>query len=263
MTGMKNILRALGTTTAAGLIVLLVAVPALAHPKVVSRSPEDGSTVDQPPSEVSVEFDEVVTNANLEVVDPCGSRVDDGDTQTLGYEASVGMSGDNAGTYSVRWEVISEDGHNVSGTWTFSSSGGDACPGSGGSSGGGNGSGSGGGGGSGSGGGGGSGGSTTGGGTASGGSGNGPTVASGGDSGNDAHKGKHAGHDGMGKGKDKKKKSKHNHHSADEPKEVELAAGGDEKSSDMPVDWLLISFAIAGLIGAAGGSIYASIMGPR
>lgn len=257
---MKNIRKGFGVAVAAGLIVLVAAAPALAHPKVVSRTPEDGSTVDQPPSEVSVEFDEAVTNADLNVFDPCGSQVDNGNPDVFLQTVTVGMSADKAGTYSVRWEVISEDGHNVSGSWTFASSGGSACPGSGGGDGNGDGNT------------GGSGGDQPGGGNDSGGDAT-TTGASGGDStatsdGSDGGGdktgtgGKHKGHN----DKDKKNKnSKHDHPKKDEPREVDLIAGGDDEggSSDIPVDWLLISFGIAALIGAAGGSIYASIVGPR
>jgi hypothetical protein len=172
---------------------------------------------------------------------------------------SVGVSADKAGTYSVAWVVVSEDGHNVRGDWTFTSSGGGACPGSGGGRKGGGGSD---GGSEGGGSGGGRGGGSSGGGSGSpgtgGGSGSGSTQASGGGGGDKA------GQDGP----KKNDKNKHADHDVakDEPREVDLVAGergGDKRSSDIPVDWLLISFGIAALIGAAGGSIYASIVGPR
>ena len=260
MGGMKNIRKGFGIAAAAGLILLVAAVPAFAHPKVVSRTPEDGSTVDQPPSEVEVEFDEVVRNASLHVFDPCGDQVDNGNAQVLANTVSVEMSADKAGTYTVHWEVISDDSHNVSGTWTFTSSGGSACPGSGGGDGSGKGANTGG-----------TGGNQLGGGgsdsegdaeTPSGSEGGDPTGSDDDGGAKKGSGGKHQGHD----DKDKKnnKKSKHDHPKSDEPREVDLVAGGDEGgSSDMPVDWLLISFGIAALIGAAGGSIYASIVGPR
>ena len=259
MRKMNNVRKGFGIAAAAGLVVLIAAAPALAHPKVVSRTPEDGSTVDQPPSEVSVEFDEAVTNADLNVFDPCGDQVDNGNPDVFLQTVTVGMSAERAGTYSVRWEVISEDGHNVSGSWTFASSGGSACPGSGGGDGDGKGANTGGTGGN----------QPGGGGNDSEGdaqtSGPGGDDTAGSDEGgaNKGSGGKHQGHD----DKDKKnnKKSKHDHPKSDEPREVDLVAGGEDNggSSDMPVDWLLISVGIAALIGAAGGSIYASIVGPR
>jgi methionine-rich copper-binding protein CopC len=261
---MKNIRKGFGIAAAAGLIVLIAAAPALAHPKVVSRTPEDGSTVDQPPSQVSVEFDEAVTNADLDVFDPCGDQVDNGSPEARLYTVSVGMSADKAGTYTVQWEVISEDSHNVSGSWTFTSSGGSACPGSGGGDGNGNGGNTGGTGGDQPGGGGdgdGDGGNTqtT---TGSGGDSTSSSDGSGDGTGKAGTGGKHQHHNGNDKKNDKK--SKHDHPTTDEPREVDLVSGGDEGGrSDMPVDWLLISFGIAALIGAAGGSIYASIVGPR
>jgi methionine-rich copper-binding protein CopC len=266
MMGMKRFLKGLGTAVSGGLIVLLVAAPALAHPKVVARSPEDGATVDQPPSEVSVEFDEIVTNANLEVFDPCGAQVDDGNTQTLGRTASVGMSADKAGTYTVRWAVVSEDSHNVRGDWTFTSSGGAACPGSGGNGGGSGGGGGGNGGGSGHAKSGGSGGGDAAGGSTAGSGGgtdsdDGPTSGAGGGKAGD---GKDGGHKNHGKKSRDSKNDKHDHPAPDDPDGVPPIAGGEgEGSSNMPLDWLFISFAIAALIGAAGGSVYASIVGPR
>jgi methionine-rich copper-binding protein CopC len=258
MEGMRNVVKGFGVAATSAVIVLLVAAPALAHPKVVSRSPEDGSTVANPPSEVSVEFDELVTNADLDVFDPCGDQVDNGSPQALGRTVSVGMSADRSGTYSVEWVVISEDGHNVRGDWTFTSSGGAACPGSGGGNG--EGSGGGGAGGSGSGGGSGNGGGSTdaGGSSATDGGSTQVSGGGGGDGGQESAADK-------GKRKNSKKHSKHQK-ADDEPREVNLVAGEpdeERKSSDIPLDWLLISFGIAALIGAAGGSIYASIVGPR
>ena len=256
MTGMN--LRWLMAPATAALIVLIVAAPALAHPKVVSTTPADGSTVSQPPGEVEVEFDELVENANLEVYDPCGARVDNGSPQVLGTTVTVGMFGDKAGTYTAAWEVIGEDGHPVRGDWTFTSSGGVPCPGAGGGGANGGGGGSGGG---------------NGGASSTSGAGSAPGTAASGDDGSGSVAS--AGQDGRtdsddkGRGKNGRhgKKGRHaNHHgSGDEPRRVDLAADDPtgDRDSELPLDWLLISFAIAALIGAAGGAVYASIVSPR
>ena len=107
------------------------AAPAFAHAAYEASEPANGATVSSPPSRVIAEFTEpVVQGSTLTVVDPCGEQVDNGDSLVATDRITVTMSASRAGVYSVTFDVVSAvDGHNTGGTFTFTSSGGDPCPG--------------------------------------------------------------------------------------------------------------------------------------
>lgn len=114
-----------------GLVLSVFASPALAHAAYESSDPANGTTVSSPPSRVTAEFTEpLVDGSRLEVYDPCGSRVDNGDSLVAADRLTVSMSADKQGTYRVHFEVVSSvDGHPTSGDFGFTSSGGSPCPG--------------------------------------------------------------------------------------------------------------------------------------
>ena len=117
---------------AAAALVAAAAPAAHAHAAYKSSDPADESTVASPPSQVRAEFTEPLTNqSSMQVYDPCGNRVDNGDSSPSGYEMTVSMSADKAGTYTVEFRAQSAlDSHITSGAFTFTSSGGSPCPGS-------------------------------------------------------------------------------------------------------------------------------------
>lgn len=112
-------------------LVLGSAAPALAHAAYESSDPDDGSSVSSPPSRVIADFTEAVTRGStLAVYDPCGQQVDERDSLVAGDRITVSMSGRYKGGYSVSFDVVSAvDGHNTTGTFTFTVTGGEACPG--------------------------------------------------------------------------------------------------------------------------------------
>lgn len=239
---------------------LLLPVPAGAHAAYDGSNPPDEGTVSSPPAEVWAEFTEPpAEGSTLQIVDPCGQRVDAGDYRYFGYRVTVSMSADKQGTYSANWHVVSDlDSHPTSGTFTFTSTGGEACPGSegGGSSGGGSSKPSGGGGDGGG-----------GGGSSSAGDGSGQTedggdVVAAGTSSTDSAK------ESSGPAKKHKKHKKHKTKSDKKPAPrradgIDLVADvpqPEPRPEEMPVGWLLGSFGIAGLIGATGGLVYVSII---
>ena len=117
---------------AAAAMVLVAGAPAaFAHAAYKSSNPADESTVASPPSQISAEFTEPLTeSSSMQVFDPCGQQVDNGDSNPNGYNMTVSMSGDKAGTYTVEFKAQSAlDSHVTSGQFTFTSSGGDPCPG--------------------------------------------------------------------------------------------------------------------------------------
>ena len=109
---------------------LLLAAPAAAHARYVSSDPAKDGTVGSPPSQVYVEFSEPVTEGStLEITDPCGRSVATGDTQVGPTSVTRTMSGSAQGGYTVFWRAMGADGHPTEGEFTFSSSGGEPCPG--------------------------------------------------------------------------------------------------------------------------------------
>ncbi len=107
-----------------------------AHAKVVSSTPENGSTVDQAPAVITIKFDSELNSegATLTVTDAGGATVDTGDgavdlsdterkTMTVSLKSGLG-----AGAYTITWVVLGDDGHEVSGTLGFTVAGATAAP---------------------------------------------------------------------------------------------------------------------------------------
>lgn len=105
--------------------VVLVAAPSWGHATLEGSDPATGTVLKQAPPSVTLRFDEAVTTLpeSLEVYGPDGARVDDGAITRpggVGSQVSIGVAGDQRGTYLVSWRVISADSHPVSGAFTFS-----------------------------------------------------------------------------------------------------------------------------------------------
>lgn len=257
-----RILRLAGSVGAALALLVLGAPPGAAHAAYKDSNPANRSTVSAPPSEVWAEFTEPVTeDSNLAIYDPCGTQVDNRDSWVTGYRISISMSGDKAGVYRVTFAVVSTlDGHPTRGEFSFTSSGGEPCPGAddqtdstadSGSSGGGDrrapaprGRGT---------------------GSAS------AQASAAGDAGAPEERGarqrKRAGKDRAQRGAaraDEQGRRNRNPES-DEVLDGDLVAAASEGGApeDIPVSGLLVSFGLAALIGAVGGQVYAGIVGPR
>lgn len=108
---------------AAGLL-FAGAGPASAHAAVTGSAPQQGAVVDKAPTQVSLTFSEKValSDDSLRVLDPKGKRVDRGDPANLtGTTYAVKLHGGLPdGTYTVTYQVVSEDSHPVAGAYTFS-----------------------------------------------------------------------------------------------------------------------------------------------
>lgn len=95
--------------------------PASAHAALLSTSPEEGATVQTAPGEVAATFSEILDGPSTEiaVTGPEETPIEvepatfDGDTfiQPMLYTAP--------GDYTIAFRVISEDGHRVDGSLTF------------------------------------------------------------------------------------------------------------------------------------------------
>jgi len=123
----RRVLTLLVAAIACGLAGGIVATPhADAHATVDAISPADDARLDSSPSRVSVTFSEPVqllSGADLGVVDAQGESVTTGPGRTLPDAADrveVPLQrGLPSGTYTIRWRVVSADGHIVPGATVF------------------------------------------------------------------------------------------------------------------------------------------------
>ena len=121
----RALVRLLLGLAAAGVLLVVGAVPAAAHNELVSTDPSDGQTLSATPSSVVLTFEEpaiamgtqlVVTGPTGEVQAGAPQLVDNTVRQTL-------QPGAPAGSYTVAWRVTSVDGHPVSGSFGFTATG--------------------------------------------------------------------------------------------------------------------------------------------
>jgi methionine-rich copper-binding protein CopC len=107
-----------------GLVMLLVAGPALAHSRLESSDPADGASLATPPSKVTLTFNEAMTAGpgftTITVIGPGNTAWQQGDTQVSGDSVSIAVKPlGPAGVYQVGYRVVSDDGHPVSGSVSF------------------------------------------------------------------------------------------------------------------------------------------------
>jgi len=103
---------------------LLVPGPMLAHSLLVRSQPERRATVTRPPEEVRLWFSERIepAYARVSVWDAGGKQVDAGDAAVDQADATtlaVRTPGLRAGRYTVRYRVLSVDGHIVESSFDF------------------------------------------------------------------------------------------------------------------------------------------------
>lgn len=130
-----SVLRRIGAGLAlAAIAVLATTAPASAHDQLVSSTPANGESLATAPAEIVMTFsgelivlDESAAGAVVMVVDASGRdwATDDievqWDTVTVQLKAGMPPAG-----YQVRWQVVSADGHPISGVIPFTV--GDAAP---------------------------------------------------------------------------------------------------------------------------------------
>ena len=104
-----------------GVLLVLAAAPASAHAVLVSTSPASGSTIPTPPPGITLTFDEAVRPpAYIVVTGPGGVRADVGAARIQGANVTTALRRTvSAGTYSVAYRVVSDDGHPVEATFTY------------------------------------------------------------------------------------------------------------------------------------------------
>jgi methionine-rich copper-binding protein CopC len=113
-----------------GLIARTTLAPAsaLAHAFPTAEQPLVGSTVDAPPSRVTIDYDAPIESlfAKLQVLDGGGQDQAAGPPE-VGKDRrhlSVNLKPLAQGDYTVKWSVVAEDGHRTEGAYVFSVAGG-------------------------------------------------------------------------------------------------------------------------------------------
>jgi len=98
---------------------------ALAHAELHHANPQAGSTVSEPPHEVTLTFTDTLEAAfsSVDVTDSNGARVDEGKSQVNGNMIRIGLKTLSPGSYRVHWRAVSVDTHRSEGSFTFSVSG--------------------------------------------------------------------------------------------------------------------------------------------
>jgi methionine-rich copper-binding protein CopC len=103
------------------LIAVLGNGAAQAHAFLDHANPLVGGTVASAPREVALTFTQNLEAgfSSVQVTDANGARVDQGKPQISGNTMRVGLKSLSAGTYRVRWHVLSVDTHKTEGSFTF------------------------------------------------------------------------------------------------------------------------------------------------
>jgi methionine-rich copper-binding protein CopC len=105
-------------------LLLLIPQMAYAHAYLIESNPEDAATLTEPPQKVTLVFLGFLEHvfSKVEVYDSEGSKVSG--TPELrdeedGTVITAGLEGLHQGQYTVKWFVLSKDGHKQDGSYTF------------------------------------------------------------------------------------------------------------------------------------------------
>lgn len=103
------------------LLLVLAAGEASAHAMLDHAEPRVGNKVATAPHQVTLWFTQKLEPAfsSIAVTDSAGKRVDTGKTSVDGSQMSVSLRPGGAGTYHVKWHVLSVDSHTTNGSFTF------------------------------------------------------------------------------------------------------------------------------------------------
>ena len=119
--------RSLIVFLAALVLFLMGSGPADAHASLVSTNPADGSRIATAPATVELTFSEDVGSGFVAVTAPDGTKVKTSQAHISGAQVHADLAAsDQRGRYTVAYRVVSDDGHPVSGTFTFTTTSGRA-----------------------------------------------------------------------------------------------------------------------------------------
>jgi copper transport protein len=108
----------------------VAATPAWAHARIVSTTPTDGAVLASPPPRVTIRFDDTVrVLGGTTVVANANKRpVTEGRPKASGRIVTIPLRKLHEGDYTVRWRVLSDDGHTIEGVFAFAVGVGRATP---------------------------------------------------------------------------------------------------------------------------------------
>ncbi len=113
------------TIAAACLATAAMASPlALAHATLKNASPAAGASVDAPPKEIALTFNEKIEQAfsSITVADGAGKEIAAGKARVDADNPAIvrlALPALTAGTYTVNWAVAGHDGHRRKGDFKF------------------------------------------------------------------------------------------------------------------------------------------------
>jgi methionine-rich copper-binding protein CopC len=109
------------TFATSALLAIMLGTAAEAHAFLDHAEPRVGSTVPTAPRELSLSFTQKLEPAfsSVEVSDGNGARVDLGKPSVSASVMRIRLKQLSAGTYRVRWHVLSVDTHTTEGSFTF------------------------------------------------------------------------------------------------------------------------------------------------
>jgi methionine-rich copper-binding protein CopC len=103
-----------------------IALPAQAHNVLAASTPAADSTIDVVPEAFSVTTNDALLDLSgdgngfaIQVIDAAGAYYGDGCAVVAGATLSMGATLGEAGPYRFLWQVVSADGHTVSGEFAF------------------------------------------------------------------------------------------------------------------------------------------------
>ncbi|SRR6266699_5381542 len=122
--GKGALLRAVPTLRLLPLLLALDIGAVHAHALLDHADPRVGNTVKSPPRTVSLWFTQNLesTFSTIEVLDPNGARMNAGNASVDANDRKllrVPLKALPAGTYTVKWHVLSVDTHTTEGNFTF------------------------------------------------------------------------------------------------------------------------------------------------
>ena len=106
------------------LLILLPLSPSYSHSSLVSASPSSGSVLVDFPMEIVLDFNEELLVIgqddpnSVEVLDAAGELVS-GESKVSGARITAGLSINGNGSYSVKYRVVSKDGHVIDDSYGF------------------------------------------------------------------------------------------------------------------------------------------------
>ncbi|GAA1293435.1 hypothetical protein Psi02_43190 [Planotetraspora silvatica] len=120
--GRSPIMRAAAVVLTACAATLLIATPARAHNVLTGSDPRQGAVLAAIPGKVTLTFDQAVRRdfARIAVTGPDGAHYEQGDVGVSGTGIFVALRGQGpSGTYVIGYRIVSNDGHPVTGTVSF------------------------------------------------------------------------------------------------------------------------------------------------